>query len=144
MTITIDPSVGGPGVTELVTRTESLLAHRRSMAQWWVELVALLDALGARVSTLRQDQSSESPLSEQIRMDAPHLYGVLRRLDEESEELQEDLLRVRISAGESMGDESRLGDLSQDIRGVLRRLRRLERRSNDVVLDAYDRDIGGE
>ena len=144
MTITINPSVGGPGVSELADRTESLLAHRRSMAHWWVELVALLDALGARVSSLREDQNGDSSFAEQIRMDAPHLYGSLSRLDEESEHLQEDLLRVRITAGKSMGDESALGELSRDIRGVLRRLRRLERRSNDVVLDAYDRDIGGE
>jgi hypothetical protein len=142
MTITIDPGTGG--VSELVSRTESLLSQRRSMAQWWVELVALLDALGARVATLRQDQSGESTLAEQIRMDAPHLYGSLRRLDEESEALQADLLEVRIRTGESMGDESRLGELSSDIRGVLRRLTRLEHRSNSVVLDAYDRDIGGE
>ena len=142
MTITIDPTVSG--VSELVSRTESLLSQRRTMAQWWVELVALLDALGARVATLRQDQSGESTLAEQIRMDAPHLYGSLRRLDEESEAVQADLLHVRIQAGESMGDESRVGELSADIRGVLRRLTRLERRSNSVVLDAYDRDIGGE
>ena len=142
MTITIDPTVGG--VSELVSRTESLLSQRRTMAQWWVELVALLDALGARVATLRQDQSGESTLAEQIRMDAPHLYGSLRRLDEESEALQADLLHVRIQAGESMGDDSRVGALSADIRGVLHRLTRLERRSNSVVLDAYDRDIGGE
>jgi hypothetical protein len=142
MTITFDPAAGG--VSELVSRTESLLSQRRTMAQWWVELVALLDALGARVATLRQDQSGESTLAEQIRMDAPHLYGSLRRLDEESEALQADLLHVRIQAGESMGDESRVGELSADIRGVLRRLTRLEHRSNSVVLDAYDRDIGGE
>jgi hypothetical protein len=142
MTITIDPTVSG--VSDLVSRTESLLSQRRTMAQWWVELVALLDALGARVATLRQDQNGESTLAEQIRMDAPHLYGSLRRLDEESEAVQADLLHVRIQAGESMGDESRVGELSADIRGVLHRLTRLERRSNSVVLDAYDRDIGGE
>ena len=142
MTITIDPAVGG--VSDLVSRTESLLSHRRSMAQWWVELVALLDALGARVTTLRQGQGGDSTLAEQIRMDAPHLFSSLRRLDEESEALQEELLQVRIRTGESMGDESRLGELSTEIRGVLRRLTRLEHRSNSVVLDAYDRDIGGE
>ncbi len=144
MTIGIDPGVGGPGMSELVSRTESLLGSRQRMAQWWVELVALLDALGARVSALHEGDAKHDSLAEQIRLDAPHLYGALRRLDEESEALQEDLLRVRIRAGESLGDDGPLGELSRDIRGVLRRLKRLERRSNTVVLDAYDRDIGGE
>ena len=33
---------------------------------------------------------------------------------------------------------------SPPVGGVMRRLRRLELRSNSVVIDAYDRDIGGE
>jgi hypothetical protein len=144
MTVAIDSAVAGSGLTELVARTESLLAHRRSAAQWWVDLVACLDDLGARAMTLRQDPGGRTALAEQIRMDAPHLYGHLRRLEDESETLQQDILRVRISAGESAGDEGRLAELASDIRAVLRRMRRLELRSNSVVIDAYDRDIGGE
>jgi len=144
MTVAIDPAVPGSGLTELVARTESLLAHRRGAAQWWVDLVACLDDLGARAMSLRENPVDRNALAEQIRMDAPHLYGHLRRLEDESETLQQDILRVRISAGESAGDEGRLAELSSDIRLVLRRLRRLELRSNSVVIDAYDRDIGGE
>ncbi len=144
MTVTIEPAAGGSGLTELVARTESLLAHRRYVAQWWVDLVACLDALSARVANLRMDPSGRAALEEQIRIDAPHLYGSLRQLEEESEALEEDIVRVRISAGQSAGDDGRLTELTSEIRGVLRRLRRLELRSNSVVLDAYDRDIGGE
>lgn len=145
MTVTIDPGVSGPGLTELVSRTESLLSQRRAgVATWWVELVACLDALGARVMNLRQDTAGRDALAEQIRLDAPHLYSNLRRLDNESEELQEEILRVRISAGESAGDEGSGGELAVEVRKVLRKLRKWELRSNSVVLDAYERDIGGE
>ena len=144
MTATIDPAIGGPGMTELVSRAESLLRHRRGVAQWWVELVAILDALGARVTHLRPDSVEMHSLAEQIRLDAPHLYSNLRRLEEESEQLQQEILQVRITAGQSVGDDSRIAELTEEILTMLRRLRRLELRSNGVMLDAYDRDIGGE
>lgn len=144
MTVTFDTAVGGMGLSDLVTRTEWLLSHRRRMASWWVELVACLDALSVRVTSLRSDADSREGLAEQIRLDAPHLYGSLRRLDDESEALSQEILKVRMSAGASAGDDGPLTDLSREVRTVLRRLRRLESRSNTVVLDAYDRDFGGE
>lgn len=143
MTVTVGTN-GAPGLNDLLSRTESLLTHRSAVAQWWVDLVECLDQLAARATGLRSDRISQDALAEQIRMDAPHLYSSLRRLEEESEELQADILRVRISAGDSIGDEARVGALTNDVRGVMRRLRRLELRSNSVVIDAYDRDIGGE
>jgi len=144
MNVKIEPAASDSGLTDLVARTESLLAHRWGVAAWWVELAACLDALGARVTSLRLNSVGQHTLAEQIRNDAPHLYGTLRRLDEESDALEQAILRVRISAGQSAGDEGRLKELTTDVRGVLRRMRRLELRSNSVVFEAYERDIGGE
>ena len=93
---------------------------------------------------MRQEPLARDHLAEQLRMDAPHLFSNLRRLEDESDALQEDILRVRISAGEIGADDRKFGELAADIRGVLRRLRRLELRSNSMVLDAYETDIGGE
>jgi hypothetical protein len=144
MTVTADQYLAGSGLNDLVARTELLLAQRRRLAGWWVELVACLDALSARAAGVRSGEGERDSLAEQIRLDAPHLYGSLRRLDEESEALSAKIVEVRISAGSSAGDDSNYIWVSREVRSVLRRLRKLESRSNSVVLDAYDRDIGGE
>ncbi len=144
MTVLDHRAIGEPRLSDLMDRTETLLRHHRVVAQWWVDLVASLDALGARLSSMRQEPVVRDNLAEQLRMDAPHLFSRLRRLEDESEALQEDILRVRIFAGEMGADDGKFGELAMEIRGVLRRLRRLELRSNSMVLDAYETDIGGE
>jgi len=142
--VTVSAHYAESGLTDLMDRAELLLGQRRHAAQWWVDLVACLDAMGARLSSMRQEPAVRDSLAEQIRIDAPHLFSNLRRLEEESEALQEDILRVRIFAGESAADDGTFSDLAAAVRGVLRRMRKLEKRSNSVVLDAYDTDIGGD
>lgn len=131
-------------LSEVTGRIDALLSDRRTMAQWWVELVSSLDTLGARLVSHQHDLVGRHALAEQIRLDAPHLYSQLRRLDAEQEELTGELERVRIRAGASAGDTSATCDVINEIRDFLHRLRRLELRSNTIVVDAYDRDIGGE
>lgn len=131
-------------LSEVTGRIDALLADRRTMAQWWVELVSNLDALRGRLLSHQHDLAGRSALAEQIRLDAPHLYSQLRRLDAEQEALTSELERVRIRVGASAGDTSASCDVIGEVKDFLHRLRRLELRSNTIVVDAYDRDIGGE
>lgn len=142
--MTVAAEVPNSQLSELTNRIDALLSDRRTMAQWWVQLVASLDELSAKVGSVRHDLAGRRALAEQIRLDAPHLYSRLRKLDAEQEVLEEDLVKARILAGESAGNDSRYAEVAREVKDCLRRLRRLESRSNDVVLDAYDRDIGGE
>ena len=142
--MTVAAEVSTSQLSALTARIDDLLSDRRTMAQWWVQLVANLDELTARVSSFRSDLASRRALSEQIRLDAPHLYSRLRKLDAEQEHLEEDLVRARILAGESAGNDSRYAEVAREVKDCLRRLRRLEANSNGVLLDAYERDMGGE
>ena len=142
--MTVTAEVSTSQLTELTARIDELLRDRRTMAQWWVQLVANLDELTARLGSYRSDLAGRRALAEQIRLDAPHLYGRLRKLDLEQEHLEEDLIKARILAGESAGNDSRYTEVAREVKDCLRRLRRLEARSNGVVLEAYERDMGGE
>jgi hypothetical protein len=131
-------------LAELSTRIERILGEHAPTAGWWVELVATLDAVSARLSQASADAAGRLALAEQIRLDAPHLFRSVLGLDDESDALSLDLVRVRIAAGDAAGDAARAPAICAQVRVLLGRLRRLEHRANALMFDAYDRDIGGE
>lgn len=136
------PMARQPGVSEVSRRLGRLLNERRSVAQWWVDLVAQLDELSTRL--VLDSQEVWRGISDQITNDAPHMTSQLRRLDADQEALELELLQVRIFAGEAAGDFERAKPVSSAVRDLLRRLRRHEERTTQALYDAYGRDLGGE
>jgi hypothetical protein len=72
------------------------------------------------------------------------MAAAIRRIDAEQEALEDDLLRVRILAGEAAGDQGRMRAVADAVRALLNRVRRLEERTTQALYDAYERDLGGE
>jgi hypothetical protein len=66
------------------------------------------------------------------------------RIDHETDELFDEVHRVRVLTGQSAGDPARVRPVRDAVKSLLHRLRRLEERTTDTLYDAYERDLGGE
>lgn len=129
-------------VTAASRRLGALVQERGTMAQWWVDLAAALDELSDRLLT--DSQSAWSSMRNQLTADAPYLSADLRRIDAEQESLQGQVREVRVLAGEAGGDPAQATRVRAEVRGLLQRLRRHERKTTKVLIDAYVVDLGGE
>lgn len=136
------PTVSSGSVSDVSHRLGHLLNDRTAVAQWWVDLAGELDELGARL--MADGQTAWQSLHRQLTLDAPHLSSQLRRIDAEQEDLQSQVLRVRLLAGQSAGDPEGARSVRAAVRDLLHRLRRHEERTTGVMHDAYARDFGGE
>ncbi len=125
-------------------RLAELLHDRRGRATWWVELTRQLDDLAETVNSAPGDVVDSDAFAEQIRSDAPHLMGRWSKLAGERDALYHDVTEVRVLAGTYAGDPSAVAAVSRAVRDVLARVRRFQERTTEVLLDAYERDMGGE
>jgi hypothetical protein len=140
-TVTI-PRQGGTSISDTSLRLTGLIKHCSNVAQWWVDLTGQLDELSTRLMT--DSEQMWRGLREQLTRDVPHMAAAIRRIDAEQEALEDDLLRVRILAGEAAGDQGRMRAVADAVRALLNRVRRLEERTTQALYDAYERDLGGE
>lgn len=129
------------GIKERLTH---LLEDRRGRAGWWVEVARQLDELSEAVFRAPGDLVDADGFTEQLRSDAPHLMGRWVRLSHEGESLSRDVIRVRLLVGEYAGDPTAVDAVSGAIRDMLNAVRRFQERTTEVLLDAYERDLGGE
>lgn len=125
-------------------RLTALLLDRRERAGWWVDLVRQLDDLGDTVTTAPGDLVDVEGFAEQLRSDAPHLMSRWAKLAVERERLLRDVREVRMMAGSRAGDPGAVPEVCTAVRDVLARARRFQERTTEVLLDAYERDMGGE
>ncbi len=125
-------------------RLAELLHDSRGRASWWVELTRQLDDLAETVNAAPGDLADVEAFTEQIRADAPHLMGRWSKLAGERDALYHDVTEVRVLAGTYAGDPSAVGAVSRAVRDVLARVRRFQEKTTEVLLDAYERDMGGE
>lgn len=137
------PSLYVVNIAKVQGRLTELLKDGRGTAQWWVELTRHLDDL---VAGLRDsDETEERPgLSSQIRADAPHLLRRLSRLDAERERIVARVTAARVMASTNAGDPAAVRSVSRAVRKALRRVRRYQTKTSDMLLDAYSRDFGGD
>ncbi|HSO04475.1 MAG TPA: hypothetical protein VLQ92_08350, partial [Candidatus Limnocylindrales bacterium] len=66
------------------------------------------------------------------------------RLSAEREGLYDAVSTVRLQVGRDAGDPTAVETVSRSIRDLLTRARRFQERTTEVLLDAYERDLGGE
>ena len=125
-------------------RLSHLLEGHRRMASWWVEVARQLDDLADVVRTEPGDLVDVEGFTEQIREDAPHLMGRWIRLSDERDGLAELISSVRMQVGRDAGDPTAVESVTSSIRELLARTRRFQERTTEVLLDAYERDLGGE
>ena len=125
-------------------RLEELVADPIDRAGWWVELIRQLDDLAESVQTSPGNLVDVIGFAEQIRVDAPHLLSRWGRLAIERDGLYDAVARVRLQVSRDAGDPAALTGVCRSVRDVLTRVRRHQERTTDVLLDAYERDMGGE
>ena len=125
-------------------RLSHLLEGHRRMASWWVEVARQLDDLADVVRTEPGDLVDVEGFTEQIREDAPHLMGRWIRLSDERDGLADLISSVRVQVGRDAGDPTAVESVTSSIRELLARTRRFQERTTEVLLDAYERDLGGE
>lgn len=142
MTATALPLPPSDSVADVSRRLGRLLDDGGTVATWWVELAGELDALADRLMT--EGQTVWHALRHQLTADAPHLTSHLHRIDSEQEQLQHEVRQVRILTGSAAGDPDSSHRVRTAVRDLLRRLRRYEERTTQILYDAYERDIGGE
>ena len=113
-------------------------------AAWWVEVTRQLDDLADAVQSAPGDLLDAAGFTEQIRADAPHLMGRWERMSSERDGLVSAVADVRMLAGHSAGDSALAAPVARAIQDLLQRVRRFQQRTTEVLLDAYERDLGGE
>jgi hypothetical protein len=126
------------------SRLDELLAASRPGAGWWVQITRALDDLADAVHSTPGDLIDPDGFTEQLRSDAPHLMGRWQRLAGDRDHLTAAITAVRLQAGRSAGDPDAVGTVSAAIRALLTQVRRYQERTTDVLLDAYQRDLGGD
>lgn len=131
------------GMGTIQARLNALLADRRGGTGWWVEVTRQLDALADSVRNAPGDVIDAVGFTDQIRTDAPQLLGRWMRLVGERDEIYDSVSRVRLMAGAAAGDDQAVGTISRAITELLARVRRLQERTTDVLLEAYERRDGG-
>lgn len=146
MTAVTPEAFGGLGMASAVRterRLDVLAADTRGTASWWVDVTRELDDLAESVQVAPGDVRDAPGFTEQIRWDAPHLMGRWSRLAAERDGLYDSVNAVRLLASRNAGDPGAVATVSRAIRDLLLRVRRYNERTSDVLLDAYERDLGG-
>ena len=126
------------------SRLTHLLEDHRGLTSWWVEIARQLDDLADAVRREPGDLVDAEGFTEQIRADAPHLMSRWMRLTTERDGLYEEVTHVRLQVGHDAGDPSAVDSAKHSIRALLTRARRFQERTTEVLLDSYERDLGGE
>jgi hypothetical protein len=126
------------------SRLVELLVHQRPDASWWAQITRDLDDLADAVHTTPGDLVDPDGFTEQIRSDAPHLMGRWLRLAGDRDQLTTAIAAVRLQAGRAAGDPDAVATVSAAIHTLLTQVRRYQERTTDVLLDAYQRDLGGD
>jgi hypothetical protein len=126
------------------SRLVELLGDPRPGAGWWVAITRALDDLADAVRTNPGDLLDLEGFTEQLRADAPHLMGRWQRMAADREHLTTTITAVRLQAGRGTGDPDAVGPVSAAIRDLLTQVRRYQERTTNVLLDAYQRDLGGD
>ena len=126
------------------SRLTQLLEDQRGVASWWVELARQLDDLADAVRREPGDLVDADGFTEQLRDDAPHLMSRWLRLSTEREGLFDAVTDVRMQVGSHAGDPTAVEFVTGSVRALLSRARRFQERTTEVLLDAYERDLGGE
>jgi hypothetical protein len=126
------------------SRLVELLGEQRPDASWWAQITRGLDDLADAVHTTPGDLVDPDGFTEQIRSDAPYLMGRWLRLSGDRDQLTAAITAVRRQAGRAAGDPDAVGAVSAAIHTLLTQVRRYQERTTDVLLDAYQRDLGGD
>ena len=127
------------------SRLGELLGDQRPGAGWWVEITRALDDLADAVHTTPGDLLDPEGFTEQLRADAPHLMGRWQRMAAERDHLTATITAVRLPSRARRREPGRrrAGECG-DPRPGRPRSAGTRNAPPTVLLDAYQRDLGGD
>lgn len=108
-------------------------------ASWWACVANRLDDL--------RDELAESDiegLAAQVTTDAPQYAATARRLPGLDRAVQDEAERLRMRIAEMAGARWAAQAVANDLEHLLRSVRTLYRLSDALLMDAYERDLGGD
>ena len=106
---------------------------------WWGLLSRHLDELGGELA-----RGDVEGLVAQITTDAPHLAASAARLPVLDNQVKSELTQLRMLVASAYGSTTAAGPVRDVAEITLRHVRTLNRMSDDLMLDAYERDFGGD
>ncbi len=129
------PSSAADSLDGLISCTPRFLGTRL----WWTQLGDALDALRFQLSG-----ADLTGLAAQVVADAPELAASALRLLEIDDATQAEASRLRQGVTEMSGRTPEVMVVREAVRALVTRVRRLDRLSEDLLHEAYQRDFGGE
>lgn len=106
---------------------------------WWACLARHLDELSEELSL-----SDIEGLVAQVTADTPELAADASRLTTLDEQLRDEVIDLRRRVADLAGSADAVVDVREALDGTLRRVRSLDRLSDQLLFEAYERDLGGE
>jgi hypothetical protein len=106
---------------------------------WWAAVAHDLGELGEELA-----RTDVAGLAAQITTDAPHFAAAARRLPLIHERAQREVASLRREATDQFRSPTAARELHDAVEAALRRVRTLDRLCSDLLLDTYERDIGGD
>jgi hypothetical protein len=106
---------------------------------WWACVAEHLDELRDELAL-----GDIEGLAAQITADAPHLAAAATRLPRLDRQVQTEITQLRAVLAAASGSHSAAPGVRDAVQVALRRVRTLYRMSDDLMLDAYERDFGGD
>lgn len=124
-----------------VALDEVLRCSQRELgtAAWWSCLATRLDRLRDEMA-----QCDIAGLAAQVTADAPQYAAKARRLPALDLAVQERAREMRMRVAELAGSRSAAPAVAAEVGDLLRKVRQLYTLSDQLLLDAYERDLGGE
>lgn len=106
---------------------------------WWACVTRSLDLLRGELS------GADIPgLAAQVRWDAPHCAAAADRLESLASSVAAECLTIWRMACKHRGDNTAAPAVRHAVELLLRRVRSLHRASDDLLLNAYELDLGGD
>ncbi len=113
--------------------------HESGAASWWACVARHLDELGEDLAV-----SDNAGLVAQVMEDTPELAAGAVRLEHLDDAVRREVSELRLLIAARAGIGSAVAEVQRAIDEVMHRVRTLDRIADDLLLDAYERDYGGE
>ena len=106
---------------------------------WWACLARHLDELSEELSL-----SDMEGLAAQVTTDTPELAADAIRLTNLDTQLRAEVIDLRLRVADLAGSPDAVVDIRDAVEETLRRVHSLDRLSDNLLFEAYERDLGGE
>lgn len=120
-------------------RVTQCLDSQTGTATWWACVARHIDELSEEL-----ELSDNVGLVAQVTEDTPELAAGALRLRTLDAQVRSEVAQLRLLVANRAGSFSAVAEVSEAVVETLRRVRTLDRVADDLMLDAYERDFGGE